>query len=71
MLHDEIECLLSQHFDHSLLEITDEDLDALLRDPDQVDAGAVERACSIQDHRGPRRAVEQGLELGIQMQDRQ
>jgi hypothetical protein len=34
--------LLAEDFDLSLLGITDEDLDALLRDPDQVEGGAVE-----------------------------
>jgi hypothetical protein len=36
MLRDEITGLLAEDFDLSLLGITDEDLDALLRDPDQV-----------------------------------
>jgi hypothetical protein len=34
MLHDEIAGLLAEDFDLSLLGITDEDLDDLLRDPD-------------------------------------
>jgi hypothetical protein len=42
MLRDEIAGLLAEDFDLSLLGITDEDLDALLRDPDQVEGGAVE-----------------------------
>jgi len=42
MLRDEIAGLLAEDFDLSLLGITDEDLDALLGDPDQVDGGAVE-----------------------------
>lgn len=42
MLRDEIAGLLVEDFDPSLLGITDEDLDALLRDPDQVEGGAVE-----------------------------
>jgi DNA modification methylase len=42
MLRDEIAGLLAEDFDLSLLGIADEDLDALLRDPDQVDGGAVE-----------------------------
>ncbi len=42
MLRDEIAGLLAEDFDLSLLGITDEDLDALLRDPDQADGGAVE-----------------------------
>jgi hypothetical protein len=42
MLRDEIAGLLAEDFDLSLLGITDEDLDALLRDPDQVQGGAVE-----------------------------
>jgi len=42
MLRDEIAGLLAEDFDLSLLGISDEDLDALLRDPDQVAGGAVE-----------------------------
>jgi ParB-like chromosome segregation protein Spo0J len=42
MLRDEIAGLLTEDFDLSLLGIADEDLDALLRDADQVDGGAVE-----------------------------
>jgi len=42
MLRDEIAGLLAEDFDLSLLGIADEDLDALLRDPDQVEGGAVE-----------------------------
>lgn len=42
MLRDEIAGLLAEDFDLSLLGITDEDLDALLRDPDQAEGGAVE-----------------------------
>jgi hypothetical protein len=42
MLRDEIAGLLAEDFDLSLLGITDEDLDALLRDPDEVEGGAVE-----------------------------
>ena len=42
MLRDEIAGLLAEDFDLSLLGITDEDLDAFLRDPDQVEGGAVE-----------------------------
>jgi hypothetical protein len=42
MLRDEIAGLLAEDFDLSLLGITDEDLDALLRDPDQGEGGAVE-----------------------------
>ena len=42
MWRDEIAGLLAEDFDLSLLGITDEDLDALLRDPEQVDGGAVE-----------------------------
>jgi DNA modification methylase len=42
MLRDEIAGLLAEDFDLSLLGITDEDLDALLRDPDQLEGGAVE-----------------------------
>ena len=42
MLRDEIAGLLTDDFDLSLLGITDEDLDALLRDPEQVEGGAVE-----------------------------
>jgi DNA modification methylase len=42
MLRDEIAVLLAEDFDLSLLGIADEDLDALLRDPDQVEGGAVE-----------------------------
>ena len=42
MLRDEIAGLLAEDFDLSLLGITDEDLDALLCDPDQVEGGAVE-----------------------------
>jgi hypothetical protein len=41
-LRDEIAGLLAEDFDLSLLGITDNDLDALLRDPDQVDGGAVD-----------------------------
>ena len=41
MLRDEIAGLLAEDFDLSLLGITDEDLDALLRNPDQGDGGAV------------------------------
>ena len=41
MLRDEIAGMLAEEFDLSLLGITDEDLDALLRDPEQVDGGAV------------------------------
>ena len=41
-MRDEIAGLLAEDFDLSLLGITDEDLDALLRDPEQVDGGAVE-----------------------------
>jgi hypothetical protein len=42
MLRDEIAGLLAEDFDLTLLGITDEDLDALLRDPDQLEGGAVE-----------------------------
>jgi len=42
ILRDEIAGLLAEDFDLSLLGITDEDLDALLRDPDQLEGGAVE-----------------------------
>jgi hypothetical protein len=42
ILRDEIAGLFAEDFDLSLLGITDEDLDALLRDPDQVEGGAVE-----------------------------
>ena len=42
MLRDEIAGLLAEDFDLSLLGITDEDLDALLRDPDQAEGGAVQ-----------------------------
>ncbi len=42
MLRDEIAGLLAEDFDLSLLGIADEDLDALLRDQDQVEGGAVE-----------------------------
>ena len=42
MLRDEIAGLLAEDFDLSLLGIAEEDLDALLRDPDQVEGGAVE-----------------------------
>jgi hypothetical protein len=42
MPRDEIAGLLAEDFDLSLLRITDEDLDAILRDPDQVEGGAVE-----------------------------
>ena len=42
MLRDEVAGLLTEDFDLSLLGITDEDLDALLRDPDQPEGGAVE-----------------------------
>ena len=42
MLRDEIAGLLAEDFDLSLLGITDEDLDALLCDPDQAEGGAVE-----------------------------
>jgi ParB-like chromosome segregation protein Spo0J len=42
MLRDEIAGLLAEDFDLSLLGITDEDLDALLRDPDQVEGGTVD-----------------------------
>jgi hypothetical protein len=41
MLRDEIAGLLAEDFDLSLLGIADEDLDAPLRDLDQVDGGAV------------------------------
>ena len=42
LLREEIAGLLAEDFDLSLLGITDEDLDALLRDPDQLEGGAVE-----------------------------
>ncbi len=42
LLRDEIAGLLAEDFDPTLLGITDEDLDALLRDPDQVEGAAVE-----------------------------
>jgi hypothetical protein len=42
MLRDEIAGLLAEDFDLSLLGIADEDLDALLRDPDQGEGSAVE-----------------------------
>ncbi len=42
MLRDEIAGLLAEDFDLSLLGITGEDLDALLRDPEQPEGGAVE-----------------------------
>lgn len=42
MLHDEIAGLLAEDFDLLLLGIADEDLDDLLRDPDEVDCGEVE-----------------------------
>lgn len=42
MLRDEVAGLLAEDFGLSLLGINDEDLDALLRDPDQVEGGAVE-----------------------------
>ncbi len=42
MLRDEIAGLLAEDFDLSLLGIADEDLDALLRDPDQAEGGAVD-----------------------------
>ena len=42
MLRGEIAGLLAEDFDLSLLGIADEDLDALLRDPDQVEGDAVE-----------------------------
>ena len=41
-LRDELAGLLTGDFDASLLSFTDEDLDALLRDLDQVEGGAVE-----------------------------
>jgi hypothetical protein len=49
MLRDEIAGLLAEDFDLSLLGIADEGLDALLRDPDQVDGGAVEGEDDISD----------------------
>ena len=49
MLRDEIAGLLAEDFDLSLLGITDEDLDALLRDPDQVEDGVVEGEDDIPD----------------------
>jgi len=49
ILRDEIAGLLAEDFDLSLLGITDEDLDALLRDPDQVEGGAVEGEDDIPD----------------------
>ncbi len=42
MLRDEIAGLLAEDFNPSLLGIADEDLDALLRDPDPLKGGAVE-----------------------------
>ena len=42
MLRDEIAGLLAEDFDLSLLGIADEDLDALLRDPNQAEGGAVD-----------------------------
>ena len=42
ILRDEIEGLLAEDFDLSLPGITDYDLDALLRDSDQAEGGAVE-----------------------------
>jgi ParB-like chromosome segregation protein Spo0J len=48
-LRDEIAGLLAEDFDLLLLGITDEDLDALLRDRDQVDGGAVEGEDDIPD----------------------
>jgi len=42
MLRDEIAGLLTENFDLSLLGITDADLDALLRNPNQVEGGAIE-----------------------------
>jgi hypothetical protein len=41
--------LLAEDFDLSLLRITDEDLDALLRDPGQLEGGAVEGEDDIPD----------------------
>ncbi|HKJ63488.1 MAG TPA: ParB N-terminal domain-containing protein, partial [Hyphomicrobiales bacterium] len=49
MLRDEIAGLLAEDFDLSLLGITDEDLDALLRDPDQPEGGAIEGEDDIPD----------------------
>ena len=42
ILRDEIALLLAVDYDLGLLGIVDEDLEALLRDPDQVEGGAVE-----------------------------
>jgi len=42
ILRDEIALLLTVDYDLGLLGIVDEDLEALLRDPDQVEGGAVE-----------------------------
>lgn len=54
MLRDEIAGLLAEDFDLSLLGITDDDLDALLQDPDQSEGGAVEGGalCCAQFHPG-------------------
>ncbi|MFT7057682.1 MAG: hypothetical protein ACJASV_000181 [Pseudorhodobacter sp.] len=49
MLCDEIAGLLAEDFDLSLLGITDDDLDALQRDPDQLEGGAVEGEDDIPD----------------------
>lgn len=38
MLRDKIAGLLAENFDLSLLDITDDDLDALLRDPEALGA---------------------------------
>jgi hypothetical protein len=49
MLRDELAGLLAADFDLSLRGIIDEDLDALLRDPDQLEGGAVEGEDDIPD----------------------
>lgn len=51
MLRDEIAGLLAEDFDLSLLGITDEDLDALLRDPDQIEGGASRAKTIFPNHR--------------------
>ena len=54
VLREEIAGLLAEDFDLSLLGIADEDLDALLRDPDQAEGGA-SRARTTSPNRRSRR----------------